>query len=89
MCIAENANAPSSDNAFTVKNLPFTTIGNNYKAIGSATADNYFNMTVMVDNYGDNIINFAHGATAAYYHWDEVANNARITFFAVYHTTDA
>ena len=89
MRMQESGNAPSTDNSLTISNLPFTTFENVYRPIGSAVASGYFNMTVMVDNWGDNVINFNRGDADGYYHWDEVSNSAQIAFFAVYQTTDA
>ena len=79
-----------TSNAYTivVSGLPFTTQDSVYRAIGSAVATNYFNMTVMCDNWADNTINFVHG-TETYFHWDDITSSGQIAFFGVYKTTDA
>ena len=85
------SNTPNSlgTNTLVISNLPFTTQDSPYRAIGSAVATNYFNMTVMCDNWAADTINFAHGTGDGYLVWNQVTSSGQIAFYAIYQTPDA
>ena len=80
--------APTHAYSMVISGLPFTTQESVYRAIGSAVATNYFNMTVMCDNWADNTINFVHG-TETYYTFSNLTSSSRIAFYGIYQTLDA
>ena len=80
--------APTHSYTMVISGLPFTTQESSYRAIGSAVATNYFNMTVMSDNWADNSLNFVQG-TESYYTFSNLTSSSRIAFYGIYQTLDA
>ena len=86
--MANGGGAPTHAYTLVISGLPFATQDTVYRAIGSAVATNYFNMTVMCDNWADNTINFVQG-TESYYTFSNLTSSSQLAFYGIYKTTDA